>query len=913
MPRFLGLEIQTDVRCASGARVAFFPAGALLACGAVLSPTEPESLTATIQRSDARAVEVVAGRVVRTCFSDTAYDREWDIVELGDADHDDQLTLTAQPIALRLARKLYETVDGATGAPVTDFTVVGVTASEAIDDYVLPTLTAAGMSWVSRGTVDPAVRFDLSGQWASALEIVRAIAEPGRANGEWQLRRNGDAGYLLDVVDAIGSAASTLRVRTAHNLLTHDRSRSVLEAVTRVFPRGSDLASQRTMADHLWAVDSVVSGTVLQLADIQGGAGPIAYDDQLNGLYIASMDSATFAAVQITDSVAATQRVTVSSTAGFTAGKWCRLFVGSTANGRRLTSLTNPVQAAAPSAGGLGDLGEFLDVPETRADCNLVPNPWMRDWTTAASPPDNWTESAGTPANRSLSRETTTVRDGSPYAFRLQTSGNTTLYVETPDIPVWAISGRRHFPAIWFYVDAVPAATASALIFDLYTAAGVKLAEIGRWVRGATPVEDTWFRVEGAVQDLSAVTGKVRIRVTVGTTTSTTAASGWNLILSHALLAESEVPVEDIEYSGGTVLWQAANARLLAASAPVRGQELTVADLEADDPDVFGSLLVVPGQSCELTDTVLAEVTTQRVLEYRPDYLVPLASQIRVGIPAASAVQALVDTGITPAADPGATPGSEMLALEGSFDEDGQLFVRVIGDADTASLYVAVATGTEPTEATLMQATPVNGRQGEFTFPGPYDLGEAVYVAARGSSAVNGRGGLSDVIRARLVRGNSATAKTIRLPGAAVFSSADGTTELGLVNSGYYEWTLGSPPFHHGALPVPKNVTLTAVRARTYCADTGGTTADELYFSLDRLDGDGAPTDIGGGDVNSVADAWETQAITALSESTSGERSYNLKLSGLNGTGIGTNPALRSFRCAWVEYDIDVPNLDATT
>lgn len=675
MPRFLGLEIQSDVRCASGARKAWFPATAIVACTAVLSPTEPESLTATVQRTDPRSAEIVEGRVVRTCFSDTAYDREWDIVDLGDGDTSDQLTLTCRPIGMRLARKVYETADAATGAPVMNLTRAGVSAADAIDDYVLPTLAARGMSWVARGTVDSTAVFDLSGQWASVLEIVLAIAAPGRANGEWQLRRNGDSGYLLDILDQIGASAGTLRVRTGHNLLEHRRNRSVLEAATRVITRGMDAGSGRTMADHLWLVDSKGTdgiGNYIELSDILAGDDPIRYDDQGKDFYVGSFDTHNPTLQLVTATRAATQRVYMSSTAQFTAGKWCRFLVGSTVNGARVTSLTSPTAVLAPSAGGLGDIAEILDRPEVRADCNLVPNPWMRDWTTAASPPDGWTVSAGTPANVTDTRETTTVRE-SPYAQRLETTGTTTLYMETPDIPVWAIAGRRHFGALWFYVDAVPAAVDSSVIVDLYTAAGVKIVELGRWVRNTADL-DTWLRITPTVKDLSAVTSKVRIRVTIGTTSGGSAASGWNVIISNAMLAESEIPVEDIEYSGATVLWQEANRRLGEASAAVRGQVLEVADLEADDPAVFGSLLVTHGQDCELTDQVLGEVTTQRVLEYRPDYLRPLSSGIRVGVPELSNSKAQAPGGIEPADED---------------DELAELEVAVTHDATDGSIEYA--------------------------------------------------------------------------------------------------------------------------------------------------------------------------------------------------------------------------------
>lgn len=911
MSRFLGVEIQTDVRCAGGARRAWFPATDLLDCQAVLSPTEPETLRVALQRTDDRAAEVLAGRVVRTCFSDTADDREWDIIQLEDTDTDEALALTAQPIALRLGRVLYEAEDGATGAPVVDFTAVGVTASEAITDYVLPPLADRGLTWIAAGTIDPTNRFDLSGQWASVLEIVRAIAAPSAGAAEWQLRRNGDASYLIDLRTQIGSSAGTLRVRTGGNLLAHRRSRSVLEAVTRVFPRGAEVAQQRTMADHLWEVASV-AGLEITLAAPDGvSAGPIQYADQLNGLYLASFGSTTFSATLITDSDAVTQKVTVASAAGFSIGDPVRVLASSSANGARLTSLTNPTLAAAPSAGGLGDLGEFYDLPDLRGDCNLIPNPWQRRYSSGSGPADGYYLTAGTPANVTQTRETTIVRDGSPYTHRVQTTGSTTLYRETPDIPFWAIAGRRHFPALWFYIDAVPAAVDSAIVFDLYTAAGVKVAEIGRWVRGGSPATDTWLRIEGAVMDLSALTGKVRIRATLTTTTGGAAASGWNVVFGHAMLAESEIPVEDIEYSGGTVLWQRANARLAAASAAVRGQELRIADLEADDPTTFASLKVTPGQSVELTDTVLGEVTSARVIEYRPDYLRPLASELRVGTAALLSSTDVAGGGLTPAAPVDPNPASEMVAIETSFDENGQLFVRVIGDADTASIYCAVSTSGDPTEATLMQATPSNGRQAEFTFAGPYDLGQTVYVAARGSGAVSGQGGLSDVIRARAVRGNSATSKTIRLPAAGVLKPIDETLIYSLgAGAGYIVATPATnTEGMMGFIPVPKGVTLTGVRMRGRSYDSGGAGSDQALLRVARVGIDGATTSLGSLGLFPGDSTWYTDDVGALSEDTSGDRSYVVFWT-FDGDATGSGWTWHS---AWIEYDIDVPDLNATT
>lgn len=906
MSRFRGVAVQTDVRCASGATVAFFPAADLLACRAVLAPRDPESLVVAVQRTDPRAAHLIAGRVLRTCFSDAADDREWDLVALEDASTGDALTVTAQPILLRLGRVLYVAADAATGVPVVDVNDVGLTAAAAIDDYVIPAVDAAGLTWIERGTIDHTGTFDLAGEWATALALVRALAEPGRCDGEVQLRRNGDTDYRIDILDAIGASAATLRLRSEVNLLENRRQRSLLEAVTRLFPRGAEVSVVRTMADHLWRVATVVSGTIVALEDIQGGDGPIAFDDQLNGAYLAVLNSPTFASQLIADSETGMQRVTVPSTAGITAGEWVRVFRGSGENGARLTSLANPALAAAPSAGGLGDLAEFLDRPEVRGDCNLVPNPWMRDWASAGSPPDGWTETAGTPANRTLTRETTLVRE-SPYTLRVETSGTTTLAYETDDIPVWAISGRRHFAALWFYVDAVPAATDSALICELITPAGALIEELGRWVRGPNPTTDQWFRFETTAIDLSAVATAVRIRLRVATTAGGSAASGWNVVLSHALLAESEIPVEDIEYAGGTRLWQEANRALVERSGATRAQELRVADLDADDPDVFASFAIVPGQTAEVADLVLLEETTPRVLEYRPDYLAPFASTLKVGSVPASAARALTPGGLAVpgAADAAATAG--LVALESSFDEDGQLVVRLIGDAATRSLYCAVSTSSFPTEATVMAATPTNGQQAELTFAGPYALGETVYISARAASGLDGRGPYSDVIQARAVRANSASSKTIRLAGAAVLRPYLNSGVFS-VASGYYAWTADLQG-NVGFLPLPKGVVLTAARARTYTADSGGFGADEMSFGLVRVGQDGAWTPLGSSDVNLTNDAWETLEVGSLSEDTAGDRSYLVRLTGVGGAG-GSG---LDFRCAWIEYDIDVPDVDATT
>lgn len=654
MSSFLGLVIQSDVRCASGAIVAVFPPTDLIECKAELSPIEQESLTVTVQRTDERAAELVPGRVVRTRFTDSTLDREWDVAEFLDTANSDTLTVVCRPIGLRLSRVLIQANNAATGAPEFAFDETQATPSDIITDRVLPACAAAGLTWIAAGTVDPTARVDLSAEWITALQLVQALADPSRGNAEWQLRRNGDTDYKLDLLTSIGSSAATVRIRTAQNLLENRRQRSLDEVATRIIPRGSSDGTQRTMADHLWRVAAVPDGTHLDLEDPDGGSDPILFDDQVNGLYVAVLNSHSFSSQVVTDSTVADQRITVASTAGVSAGDLVRFFVATGANGARVVSLKKPTAVLAPVSGGLGDRAMILDATGLRGDCNLVPNPWMRTWTTEANAPDGWTRNAGTPANVTWSRETTIIR-GSPYAQRVETTGSSTLSMETDDIPVWAISGRRHFGALWFNVQAVPAAQSSALVLELITAGGTLITELGRWVRGADPLLDTWIRFQPDVVDLSAVTSAVRLRlkITTAVSTSAAAASGWDVIIGPAMLAEAEVPIADIEGSGGTKLWQTANAKLATVAEAIRGYDLRVMDLARDDAATFADFRFTPGGTVEVTDTDLSELTSLRLLVYRPDYLNPLLSEIRVGVPESSVA---VDIGTSPIGTP--TPGT---------------------------------------------------------------------------------------------------------------------------------------------------------------------------------------------------------------------------------------------------------------
>lgn len=138
-------------------------------------------------------------------------------------------------------------------------------------------------------------------------------------------------------------------------------------------------------------------GTRLALADPNGNAGPIAFDDQFNGLYVEAADRATRAA--IVDTLLATQEVEIAGDgAAFAVGDQVRLCRDAT--GTDLTYLEDPASVLT-----YGVVSKALTRSDLNGVANLLPNPTMTQWTGAANvPPDGWA-AVGSPT---LTRTTTT-------------------------------------------------------------------------------------------------------------------------------------------------------------------------------------------------------------------------------------------------------------------------------------------------------------------------------------------------------------------------------------------------------------------------------------------------------------------------------------------------------------------------
>src|SRR5690606_38474257 len=170
---------------------------------------------------------------------------------------------------------------------------------------------------------------------------------------EASLEPNGTTEYELHY-RALGASLPTLYLRPGKQVRTlrHEEVPGQITRLTQIAGADGD-DGPSGIAWAYWEV-TATSGSgpyLVTLGAIHGGPGPIAFDDQLNhsglpgganSLYLEKRDG-TF--IQITDSIASTQQVQVSSLTTLSVGVWVRIVASS--SGRHLTSLDAPAELAS--------------------------------------------------------------------------------------------------------------------------------------------------------------------------------------------------------------------------------------------------------------------------------------------------------------------------------------------------------------------------------------------------------------------------------------------------------------------------------------------------------------------------------------------------------------------------------------
>jgi hypothetical protein len=317
-----GVAVWSDVECAAGASaLAWVPVGQLVGLTAQASVDGQDSLSVAVPLAHRGAAHLTRGRVVRVVTDDPADYEEWRVSDTEDSTDGRLRAAKCDPIALDLSRALY-VARTSTGETTTDLSLIDVTVTEVLDGPVRDALDAAGLTWITTGTVEPTSTIDIDAEYATAQSLVRQAA--AAVSCEVQVTRNGTSGYEINVVSRIGASAADVYVRTRRNLLSGKRLLSGSLGGTRVIPRGRDDQSTRTVGYAFWEVTATTTATIT-VRDPRGTGfpSPFAFADQVNDLYAVQRGVGTVVARRITDSepsTGGTSILTVGSGHPWTAG-----------------------------------------------------------------------------------------------------------------------------------------------------------------------------------------------------------------------------------------------------------------------------------------------------------------------------------------------------------------------------------------------------------------------------------------------------------------------------------------------------------------------------------------------------------------------------------------------------------------
>lgn len=390
------LELWTAPQAAGGTRVA--SAGFLpyrTAWSTTRSLINPEQMTFTIPGNSEAASVVHKGQTARLWKEDGTFS-EWPVdtvVTKRDAGSD--VNVTCVPIAFMLGTHGIITDPIATpanGIPATVWGFSGLTLTEMINTYILGNASVTSvLPWLTLGTIEPTTKFDLDVQDVNVLSLINAALSQLATLGvlaEFSFTPNGTSSYNLNIYNTIGSSASPFFIRVGKNLRTLQLTSDGSQQYSRLSPKLGAINDEPTAIGlSRWKITNVASN-VLTLADPAGGAGPVGFDNQLNGWYVYIENTGSL--VLITASSASAQTVTVSSGTGITAGMTLQFRTNNSTPAGVPTYLDWPLYTSTTPP-GIGIVAGQIDKSSLQAVANLVPNGAMRTWTDPGIFPDGWT------------------------------------------------------------------------------------------------------------------------------------------------------------------------------------------------------------------------------------------------------------------------------------------------------------------------------------------------------------------------------------------------------------------------------------------------------------------------------------------------------------------------------------------
>jgi hypothetical protein len=388
MPAFVRLDLWNRLQCEPGAqRLGFLGRIAKTEAPAVFSVASDESFTVTLPADRCVALGVATGMAIAVIFSDGTFD-EWRVSQIVQTRPTWAITCTS--VLIDLVDDLVFVDATVSGFPTFASGMASTTATEAVDAIIADRAAqSAGIPLfvgdIASTAILPSIQWDTAGTVARLRAVQQAVLGTGQPC-EVRLRRNGTAGYFVDLPEEVGGSAAVLFLRIAKHLQGDTQvTRQRQDQATVVIVRGGDLAGFPTgIGLARWVVTNVASN-VVTLADPAGGAGPIGADGQFEdgGLY----READGTLLEITDSSAANQTVTLSS-------------AGSLANGDivQLRTTSDPSTAKPivelPYPSRITTYGRKVNTFQRSSVIgvpNMAPNAVGRLWSVTTALPDGYT------------------------------------------------------------------------------------------------------------------------------------------------------------------------------------------------------------------------------------------------------------------------------------------------------------------------------------------------------------------------------------------------------------------------------------------------------------------------------------------------------------------------------------------
>jgi hypothetical protein len=683
------IEIWDELKCDSGAHKANIPITDIFKAELREKIDGEAELTIQIKRENTVVwTEVEELRVLRIIYEDDSV-QEYRIskpVEARGGAGDKLATITAESILMDLNTQAMVYRVEADGTITLFYSLLSQTRDDLVDHIIvnLPAHYAKGTISDST-TVVPTFTFDHD----TPLKALRALAEV--QDLELAIRRNGDTDYKIDLLDQVGSSATTPEFRFPKNLLGVKRSVDATELANRIWPGGgSDGAIRLHPGKARWEVTNVAS-LVVTLAGT-----PIYRDNHLIGYYAETPDGSYW---QIDDSDATAQTVTLQT--GHTAQVgdliWFRELNGSVY--QELPYVEDAVSQA--TYGVVNAATEESDVPYVD---NRAPNSAFRDWT--SSYPDDWEEypsaslqSSGYALTQNTLAEYTKV-GGSSVKIVANAADEgikvTTAITIDPVNPMIYYSG---FAEVWVESGAVE------FYWD-HDEEG-RFPEQGHKEAAYTTETDRFIRLEIAGKEYpTSVSTGFNNEVSLYVVSKDGAATFY---VDAVQFTNSAGNYDFFEENAACELWRRAFVTLDDRALPKTSYDIDVMDLTAIDSTSWPYDDITLGGDVYVFDEELSIDTTVRCLGINRDLLTGHNVRLELSNQPDDIIDIMTKQKRRTAVKPDPRAATALISFfDARLEPDSTVVLKFIGNGSTRSYRYSVSTDSMPTIASVIASGTVS-------------------------------------------------------------------------------------------------------------------------------------------------------------------------------------------------------------